>query len=340
MTEFGFMMGLSPREPIGRFGDIARAAEELGFESAWLADSQLYTKNVYIALTLAAERTGSIRIGPGVTNPVTRHPTVTANALAGLLEVSDGRAQLGIGSGDAAVFPLGLPAARIADLRAAIADLRAIGAGEPIAAGERAIEVATGGQPYPVLLAGSQPRMLRLAGEVGDGVILMGAADPRLTAWQLEQVAAGASESGRTLAELTIDLWFTISLSEDRERAIADVRPWAVSQARWFHRWKELPEALRPHAEQFEIAENSHDFGSHLSRHASGTSVSDQFVDWVGVAGDLEHCVAKIRPLLELDVDRITFALLAGGRLERLHRYGEELIPALRAAQPVSGAKG
>ena len=101
------MMGLSPREPIARFGDLARTAEQLGFESAWLADSQLYTKNVYVALTLAAERTESIRIGPGVTNPLTRHPTVTANAIAGLLEVSGGRAQLGIGSGDASVIRWG-----------------------------------------------------------------------------------------------------------------------------------------------------------------------------------------------------------------------------------------
>ena len=45
---------------------------------------------------------------------------------------------------------------------------------------------------------------------------------------------------------------------------------------------------------------------------------------------DLDRCVAKIAPLLELPVDRITFALLPGGRLERLERYGRELIPALR----------
>lgn len=336
MSEFGFMMGLSPREPITRFGDLARTAEQEGFEAAWLADSQLYTKNVYVALTLAAERTSSILIGPGVTNPVTRHPTVTASAMSGLLEVSDHRAQLGLGSGDAAVFPLGLAAAPISELRRAIADLRAVGRGEPIEAGERPIEVMTGGTPYPILLAASQPRMLRLAGAIADGVILMGAANPDLTTWQLAQVADGAAEAGRTLDDLTVDLWFTISLSEDRDRALDDVRPWAVSQARWFHRWKRLPDALRPFTDEFRIAAEAHDFGSHLSRGAGGPSVSDQFVDWIGVAGDLGHCVAKIRPLLELKVDRITFALLPGGRLERLRRYGAELIPALRAAETVS----
>jgi len=330
MTGFGFMMGLSPREPIGRFGDLARAAEEAGLEAAWLADSQLYTKNVYVALTLAAQRTQSIHIGPGVTNPVTRDPTVTASAMAGLAEVSGARAQLGIGSGDAAVFPLGLRAARIDGLRSAILDIRAVGRGEPIERRGRSVEVLTGGAPYPILLAASQPRMLRLAGEVADGVILMGAANPELTRWQLEHVAAGAAAANRTLDDVTVDLWFTISLSDDRDRALADVRPWAVSQARWFHRWKELPDALQPWQDEFRVAAQAHDFGSHLSRRADGPSVSDEFVDWIGVAGDLDRCVERIRPLLDLKVDRITFALLPGGRLERLQRYGAELIPALR----------
>jgi len=332
MTEFGFMMGLSPREPITRFGDLAREAEELGFEAAWLADSQLYTKDVYVALALAAERTGEIKLGPGVTNPVTRHVTVTANALAGLLEATEGRAVLGIGSGDAAVFPLGERPARVDELRLAIGRLRALARGEQVElGGGRSVGVATGGATYPILLAASQPRMLALAGSVADGVILMGAADPGLTSWQLQHVAAGAEQAGRSLRDLVVDLWFTISLGEDRRRALDDVRPWAVSQARWFHRWRKLPEPLRPYADEFRRAAEAHDFGRHLSRGGGdGSALSDDFVDWIGVAGDLDRCVAKIRPLLELGIDRITFALLPGGRAERLRRYGRELIPSLR----------
>jgi 5,10-methylenetetrahydromethanopterin reductase len=119
-TSYGFMMGLSPREPIGRFGELARSAEEVGFDAAWLADSQLYTKNVYVGLALAAAQTRTIKLGPGVTNPITRHLTVTANAIAGIDEVSGGRAVLGLGAGDAAVFPLGRAPAGIEALRNAI----------------------------------------------------------------------------------------------------------------------------------------------------------------------------------------------------------------------------
>ncbi len=332
MPEFGFMMGVSPREPIGRFAELASRAEELGFDAAWVADSQLYTKDVYAALTLAAAATRSIRLGPGVTNPVTRHPTVTANALAALNEVGGGRALLGLGAGDAAVFPLGLRPARVAEMRVAVETLRGLARGEP-AAGPG---IASGGTPYPIFVSASQPRMLRLAGEVADGVILMGAADAGLARWQLDHVAAGVAERGRRPGEVAVDLWLTVSLREDRAQALRDVRPWATSQARWFHRWQELPEPLRPFADEFRAAHEAYDFGRHLSRHADTPAVSDEFVDWIGVAGDLDHCVARIRPLLGLGADRITIALLAGGRAERLERYGRELIPALRAEAPLN----
>jgi 5,10-methylenetetrahydromethanopterin reductase len=338
-TEFGFMMGLSPREPIARFGDLANSAEKLGFEAAWLADSQLYTKDVYVGLTVAAARTSRISLGPGVTNPVTRHLTVTANAVAGVNEVSGGRAMLGIGAGDAAVFPLGRAPAGIDELRTAIERLRALSRGECVEFESGAVAVAAAGSSYPIMLAASQPRMLALAGAVADGVILMGAADPVLTAWQLQRVADGAAANGRSLSELTVDLWFTISLSEDRDQALRDVRPWAVSQARWFERWQQLPEPLQPFEDEFRRAAAAHDFRRHLARGSDDEkSVSDEFVDWVGVAGDLDDCVGKIRPLMELGLDRITFALLPGGRAQRLERYGHELIPALREPADRSGS--
>src|SRR5262245_60331301 len=87
-VEFGFMMGLSPREPIERFAHLAQLAESVGFDMAWMADSQLYTKDSWSALTLAAAATKTIKLGPGVTNPATRHFSVTTCASAALAEVS------------------------------------------------------------------------------------------------------------------------------------------------------------------------------------------------------------------------------------------------------------
>jgi 5,10-methylenetetrahydromethanopterin reductase len=328
-VEFGFMMGLSPREPIGRFAKLAQLAESIGFDMAWVADSQLYTKDPWVALTLAAASTKSIKLGPGVTNPITRHFTVTTCAAAALNEVSEGRCVLGIGSGDAAVFPLGMRV-KVDELRLTIERIRALGNGDAVDLDGRQISVATG-KRVPIFVSASQPRMLRLAGALADGVVLMGAAQPELTRWQLQHVAAGAAESGRSLNDVFVDLWFAISVSDDKQKALNDVRPWAASQARWFAHWKELPDSLKPFTKEFEHAAAAYDFSRHLSRAGEPEPVSDAFVDWVGVSGSAEACAAKIRPLLNLKVDRLTFALLPGGREERLRQYGSDLIPRLRS---------
>lgn len=327
--EFGFMMGVSPREPISRFGQLAALAEEVGFSQAWMADSQLYTKDPWIALALAGTMTKSIKLGPGVTNPVTRHITVTACTSAALNEVSNGRCVLGFGTGDASIYPLGM-SVKVDELRLAVERLKAFFEGNKVEIDGRQIGVATTKGRIPIYIAASQPRMLRLAGAVADGVILMGAAQPELTKWQLEHVAAGAEEAGRTLSDVFVDLWFTLSLSDEERKAINDVRPWAASQARMFAKWKELPAGLDRFTADFKHAAEAYDFSRHLSRAGEPEPVSDDFVKWIGVAGPIEAAAEKIRPLLGLKVDCITFALLPGGREARIRQYGEELIPLLR----------
>jgi len=313
----------------------AQLAESLGYERIWLYDSPVLYGDVWVHLARVAAATTRIGLGPAVLVPHLRHPVAQASAIATVAELAPGRLVVAIGTGFTGRAMFGKPALSWKAVREYVTALRAMFEGRDVPGGKRFPTRFRfmGFEPradLPIYVAGLSPNMLRLAGEVADGVILMGAANPELTSWQLSHVATGAAAANRKLDDVTVDLWFTISLSDDRDRALADVRPWAVSQARWFHRWKQLPDALQPWQDEFRIAAEAHDFGRHLSRHADGPSVSDEFVDWIGVAGDLDHCVEKIRPLLDLKVDRITFALLPGGRLERLQRYGAELIPGLR----------
>ncbi len=335
MARFGLNLGVSAREPIRRIAEVARAAEQHGFEAVWVLDSQLAMKDVYVALTLAAAATRRIQLGTGVTNPVTRHVTHTANAIAAVDEVSEGRALLGIGSGDSSVFPLGVRPASIAEMRRALEDLRALLAGREIVAGGKPVRVATIRRPVPIFVGASQPRLLTLAGELADGVILLGAADAELTAWQLEWIERGAERAGRRLADVFVDLWLPISLDDDEARAREDVKAIGASQARWFHRWKERPPVLERFRDEFARADQAYEFADHLSLHARHReSVSDEFTDFVALAGGVDKCVRRIRGLLDLKVDRISFTLLSGGRLDRIAQLGAQLLPRLA---PVGG---
>ena len=330
MKRFGLSIGVSPREPLRRVGALAEQIEARGFAHLWVIDFQVGMKDVYAAMLLAALHSRSLQIGPGVTNLSTRHATVTANAITALDEVSDGRALLGLGAGWSAVLAAGARPAKLAEIEAGIRQLRGLFAGESVQVGEQEVRLATARRQIPIYLAAAQPGMLRLAGETADGVILMGAADPEFCEWQLGFIREGLERAGRDRSELVVDLQVTMSIEDDNDRALADVRAWATSQAATFVDWKQVPPSYERFRPEFEKAARSYHLVEHLSLHAEHKeSVSDEFTRLVAVAGDEDQCVGRLRELVQMDVDRVTFALLSGGRERRLAQMAERVIPAL-----------
>src|SRR5204863_234111 len=77
-----------------------------GFSLVGVADSQSVFRELYATMALCAQATRRVRIGPAVTNPVTRHPAVAASGIATIDEIAPGRAFFGIGSGDSAILNL------------------------------------------------------------------------------------------------------------------------------------------------------------------------------------------------------------------------------------------
>lgn len=330
MNRFGISLGVSPREPLARVGTIAAAAEARGFEALWFIDFQLGMKDVYTALMLAALATHRITLGPGVTNLVTRHPTVTANAIAGLDEVSEQRAVLGLGTGWSAVQGAGARASRVAEVRAGIQALRALFGGAPATLFDRQVQLATARRQIPIYLAAAQPRMLRLCGEICDGLILMGAADAGFCHWQLQHVYEGLARAGRRRDDLSIDLFVTLAVNDDAAQALRDVRAWAASQAATFHTWRQLPPGWARFRPEFERAARHYGLVEHLSLKAGHADVvSTEFAHAVAIAGRLETCLDRLRQLAQLDIDRLTFALLSGGRLRRLDELANQIMPHL-----------
>ncbi|MFQ6022690.1 MAG: LLM class flavin-dependent oxidoreductase [Acidiferrobacterales bacterium] len=332
VSRFGISLGVSPRESFEKVGEIAKAAEARGFEVLWFIDHQLGMKDVYTAMNIAAIATEKIRIGSAVTNLQTRHPTVTANATTALDELSSRRAMLGIGAGWVAVHSIGKLPNKLGEMRQGIEEFRQLFSGEEAELYGTTVRLATARRQIPIYLAVSQPGMLRLAGEACDGAILMGAADPDFCKWQLDYIYQGLEKGGRTRNEIVIDLIVTMSIDEDKEKALNDVRAWATSQAATFAVWKTIPTAWERFRPEFTRAEEAYHYEDHLSLRAEHKQiVSDEFVQSVAVAGDVETCAARLQEVAALDIDRITFALLSGGRLRRLEELATELIPRMRA---------
>ncbi|HEY3773826.1 MAG TPA: LLM class flavin-dependent oxidoreductase [Solirubrobacteraceae bacterium] len=323
-------IGISPRESLRDWMRFCGEAEQDGVSEMWLIDSQLAMKDVYAGLALAALGTERMTLGTGVTNLHTRHPTVTANAIAAISELSGGRAALGLGAGDSAVYGLGRKPSKVAEVREALRFFAEALNGRTGTWEGREYELAQSAPATPVHLAVSQPRMCRLAGELADGAIVMGPAQPDLLARQLGWIEEGLARGGRDRSQITVGFITTLSMSDDPERALRDVRSWASAQARLQADAVDLPASLEPFAEELARAKADYDYGEHLSTRAGhqGT-VSDELVRTLAVAGSPEECRTRVRGLLDTGVDTLIFPLMGTGRLERLSSIREHILPAI-----------
>jgi 5,10-methylenetetrahydromethanopterin reductase len=325
-------IGISPRQSLASWADLAGELETEGVGRLWLIDSQLAMKDVYAGLLLAAQRTSTMVLGTGVTNPLTRHPTVTAGAIAAIAEVSGGRAVLGLGAGDSAVYGVGWRPARVAQVEAALRFFRALLRGDEGEWEGRAYRLPYAAGPVPVWLAASQQRMCTLAGRAADGVILMGPAAEAHVRRQVSWVEDGLRQAGRRRDEVEVQLVTTTSAREDRAAAIDDVRSWATTEARLIAGFAELPAGLERFGDEIERARVEYDYAEHLSTRAGHRrAVSDGLAEALAVAGTAEECAARIAGLVATGIDGCIFPLLGGGRRERLRVLRDRVLPAVRA---------
>lgn len=172
-------VNLIPEGPIAHTVELARHAEALGFERCWVYDEGLAAHDVHVVMAAIAAATSTIEIGTGITNAYTRHPAQTVAAIASLDELSGGRAFLGLGAGGSLTLnPLGLArTAPLATLREMVAAARGLFAGETVDLDGttlrlRGASIAYGRPDTEIWFAGRGEKMLRLGGEICDGVML------------------------------------------------------------------------------------------------------------------------------------------------------------------------
>lgn len=177
MIELG--VNLIPEIALADTVALAVEAERAGYSRCRVYDEGLVTRDVYVTMAAIAAATDSILIGPGITNPYTRHPAQTASAIATLDEMSGGRAVLGIGAGGSLTLdPICIERHRpLVAVRETVEACRALFAGGVVDRDGAFVQLRSA-RLHPcrpdieIWLAGRGPRMLGLGGEIADGVIL------------------------------------------------------------------------------------------------------------------------------------------------------------------------
>ncbi len=297
------------------FGEMVEEIDALGFRNLWLTDSSLHARNSYAYLTLAAMRSSRLLLGTAVTNPLTRHPAITAVAAATVDEISGGRMILGIGPGDRPLLARGLKPSSVAALRASIAAIRALWRGERVSTEDRAFTLDdahlrfTARPDLPIFISASGPRMLELAGEVADGVILLVGLFPEALAWALEQVDRGAAKADRPRPHIAVFAYGAIDA--DAERALDSAR----SIAAWFPQTAPricelagLPSSL------VDEVRARYAGGEFQEAAEAARLLPDSFVRRVALAGDAGQARERIRAVIDAGVDSINVFPLGEGR--------------------------
>jgi 5,10-methylenetetrahydromethanopterin reductase len=275
-------------------------AERLGYDTAWITDSHLVCRELWVTLAACATATSRIRLGPGVTVPHSRHVSVTASAIATLHDLAPGRVVIGVGTGGSSAQTMGLSLAQVGKaetLARTATALRALLAG-------RATRFETGiegrlawldaPRAIPIYLAGSGPRMLETAGRLGDGAIVYATVAPDVLRVAIERVAAGARAAGRDPGALDVALWAPMSIGRDRERARDHARGRVASACR-----HPLPVRLSDEDEtairRVREAYDAYEHATAASRHR--TLVTDRLVALMALAGTPDDIGAQVARL-------------------------------------------
>ena len=216
-------------QPLDSITELAVAAEDAGFSDVWLPD-HYFLRDVYAAQALIAARTTTLRLATGIAAIQLRHPALIASAAATIAECSGGRAVVGIGPGGHE-FPSQFamrPKSPLTMLREAVAIIRQLSAGPAHFRGEYfsadGSELGWQVEPPPIYLSARGPRMLELAGEIADGVIIHGIHRDFLD-YARARVAHGAGRSGRDPQDCRIAVMLDVEVHRDEAVAIDRLRP-------------------------------------------------------------------------------------------------------------------
>ena len=322
-TRFGIITWADPRTPVREIGDVAREAEAMGFSTLWIWDTPIYTKDAYVALTVAAQATEKIRLGPGVSNPLTRHISVIANSIATLDDLSEVRAVLGMGRGaPGSANAVGFPTESMARFRARLLDLRDLVSGQEVKVGESGgYRVHAVERRIPIYLSVWGPKMIEMAGELADGALIAGPSDTEAMASKIRRLRSAAEGAGRGTGEVEGHVQLTISWDDDPAAAIERVRPVVTYQLRRAPaNWQE--ETPEPLQDEVAAIRGAKSFGRSPSAGEGGLA-SDALVRHAAIVGRVGECRERIREIVALGPEEVTFRLPAEDRIATLRGLGE-----------------
>lgn len=295
---------------VGRIESIAKQVERDGWDGLVLTDSQNLAHDVYVALGLAARVTERIGLGTGVTNPVTRHPAVTASAIATVQAISEGRAVLGIGRGDSSLFHLGSEPAPLSVFEPYLRTLHGFLAGDEVRVNEHPSRIRwidERATPVPLDVAATGPRVIACAARCAERITFAVGASPERIRWGIEIASKAATSAGRDPQELDFGAFVNLAPHPDAAVARDLVRGGTGAFAHFSGMGGSSHEGQPPEDRAvFERIHQNYDRAHHtLARARHAAELDSDFLDRFAIAGPPELCVDRLEALARTGIRRL-----------------------------------
>ena len=330
--DFGVTLQTNP--PAWRVVELTQRAERLGFTHAWTFDSHILWQEPYVIYSQMLSNTEKIIVGPFVTNPASRDPSVTASLFATLNDMFGDRTICGIGRGDSVMRVLGRKPTTLAQVEEAMHVIKELAEGREIDAAGTKVRIPWVREgKLDVWMAGYGPKALNLVGRKADGFILQ-LADPVLLEWTMKHVHDAAVAAGRNPKDVKICVAAPAYVGND----LAHQR----DQCRWFGgmvgnhvadlvaRYGEDGEVPHALTNYIRTREEVYDYSYHgKAGNPSTDFVPDDIVDRFCVLGTVEDHVAKLTQLKDMGVDQFNIYLMHDAQEQTLDAYGQEIVPTL-----------
>jgi len=290
--------------------NYCKLAESKDIDFAWITN-HYNNRHCYPTLAAIAEATTTLKMGPGIMNAFTDTPAAMASFACTLNEISEGRAVMGIGPGDLSTLPkLAInPEKPVGRLEEAVVQMRKLWMGEQVSKsgmkffdydGAKLTGVALPGKKgIPVYIGAQGPKVLELAGTIGDGA-LINASNPKDFDVAIPIIKAACDKVGKKGFDIGAYTAMSIDMNEKKARNAAKIVAAFIAAG--------SPEPLlQRHGLDLAKVANIKAALAKFDFKTAGENVDDATIDAFTIAGNPDTVKQKCEDLLKSGVTQIIF---------------------------------
>lgn len=320
----------------------AAELEASGFDGVSVVDNQAIAPDPFVVLAVAATATTRLGLATGTSNPLTRHPSVLANAAASVAGVSGNRMLLSIGRGLSANFELGLPPSPLSEFTSYLERLAAYARGERVTENDNATSIrwtrAFGSPTFQIEVAATGPKVISTGALVADRIGLAVGADVARLEWAIDTARRARQAAGLDPDGVRFGAYVQAYPHSDSSKAIALARGPVSGLASLSGMAGNTGEGQSDaDREQFRRLQAVYDKRQHvLNRSPQAAALDEDFIERFAAVGSAAEVVDRLRAVLKTGVDRLYLSFPAPDAdpedaAESRRILIHEVMPALRA---------